>query len=241
MFNFKQLFSFASSTEAKAKVWHCDYEIMEKTAVEYTDKQMAIIDAAQKLFAVNGFDGTSVRDIAQEAGVNVAMISYYFGSKEKLMEAVFEQKSNDTRIKVENLLLNEHLSHIEKVDILIEDYVDKFIAQQQFHRIMIREQLVEKDTAVACLIYELKKRNLYSIKKLIHDGQKNGKFKKNIDIALMMATLVGTVSQMITSQLFYKEMNNLEQLTEPEFQKHLKKKLSAHLKNLFKVILTYEA
>ncbi len=52
------------------------------------------MNAAEKLFAVNGFDGTSVRDIAQEAGVNVAMISYYFGSKEKLMEAVFEQKTN---------------------------------------------------------------------------------------------------------------------------------------------------
>ena len=169
------------------------------------------------------------------------MISYYFGSKEKLMEAVFEQKSNDTRIKVENLLANTVMSNLEKVNVLIDDYVDKFMAQQQFHRIMIREQLIEKDTPVACLIYELKKRNLSSIKKLIHNGQKSGEFKKNIDIALMMATMVGTVSQMITSQKFYIESNNLEHLTQPEFEKHIKRKLSAHLKHLFKVILTYEA
>ena len=225
---------------AKAKEGR-EQEVMEKITAEYTEKQTAILDAAQKLFAENGFDGTSVRDIAQEAGVNVAMISYYFGSKEKLMEAVFEQKSNDTRIKVEALLLNGHLTNIEKVNLLIDDYVDKFIAQQQFHRIMIRAQLVEKDTAVACFIYELKKRNLLSIKKLIQDGQKNGEFRKNIDIALMMATLVGTMSQMITSQRFYKECNHLAEMTEPEFQKHIRKKLSAHLKNLFKVILTYEA
>ena len=216
-------------------------EFMEKTSTEYTEKQIAIINAAQSLFAVHGFDGTSVRDIAQEAGVNVAMISYYFGSKEKLMEAVFEQKSIDTRIKVENLIQNEHLSHVEKVNILIEDYVDKFIAQQQFHRIMIREQLVETDSPVATLIYELKKRNLSSIKKLIHEGQKSGTFKRNIDMALMMSTLVGTVSQMITSQRFYRECNNLETLSEPEFQKHIRKKLSNHLKNLFKAMLTYEA
>ena len=57
--------------------------------MEYNDKQIAIINTAEKLFALNGFDGTSVRDIAHEAGVNLAMISYYFGSKEKLMEAVF--------------------------------------------------------------------------------------------------------------------------------------------------------
>ena len=214
---------------------------MEKIAIENTDKQIAIIDAAQKLFAESGFDGTSVRDIAHEAGINVAMISYYFGSKEKLMEAVFEQKATHTRIKVENLILNEQLTHLEKVNILIDDYVDKFIAQQEFHRIMIREQLLEKNNAVATLIYDLKKRNQASIKRLIHEGQKAGAFKKNIDIVLMMTTLVGTVSQMITAQRFYKEMNHLEGMPEPEFQKYVKKKLSAHLKNLFKVILTYEA
>ncbi len=192
-------------------------------------------------FAENGFEGSSVRDIAQEAGVNVAMISYYFGSKEKLMEAVFEYRTQNIRLRVENLLQDEALSNLQKVNILIEDYVDKFIDQQVFHKIMLREQLIDKDNGIANFIHEYKKRNLSSIKKLIHDGQKNGEFKKHIDITLMMITMVGTVSQMITSQRFYREVNNMEHLTEMEFQKHLRKKLSAHLKNLFKIILTYEA
>jgi AcrR family transcriptional regulator len=209
--------------------------------MEYNEKQVAIINAAEKLFASNGFDGASVRDIAQEAGVNIAMISYYFGSKEKLMEAVFEQKTNKVRIKVENLLQNADLTHLEKVNVLIDDYVDKFIHQQEFHKIMLREQLVEKNTPIASLIHEVKKRNMASIKRLVQDGQKSGEFKKNIDLALMMCTLVGTVSNMITAQKFYREVNHLEHMTEMEFQKHIKKKLSAHLKNLFKAILTDEA
>ena len=152
--------------------------------MEYNEKQTAIINTAEKLFAVTGFDGTSVRDIAQEAGVNVAMISYYFGSKEKLMEAVFEERTNNIRLKVENLLQNEELTNLQKVNILIDDYVEKFIQQQEFHKIMIREQLIDKDTMIATCIHELKKRNLASIKKLIIDGQKSGEFKKNIDIVL---------------------------------------------------------
>ena len=167
-----------------------------KPPIEYNDKQLAIINAAEKLFAVKGFDGASVRDIAQEADVNVAMISYYFGSKEKLMEAVFEQRTNNIRIKVENLLLDSNITHLQKVNILIDDYVDKFIHQQQFHKIMMREQMIEKDTPIAGLIHELKKRNLESIKKLIQDGQKSGAFRKHIDIVLMMTTMVGTVSHM---------------------------------------------
>jgi AcrR family transcriptional regulator len=209
--------------------------------MEYNDKQIAIINTAEKLFAVHGFDGTSVRDISHEAGINVAMISYYFGSKEKLMEAVFEHRTNILRLKVETLMQDAALTHLKKVNILIEDYVDRFIDQQEFHKIMMREQCLEKDTPVANFIYELKKRNLASIKKLIHDGQKSGEFKKNIDVMLMMTTMVGTVSQMITSQRFYRELNNLESLPEIEFQKYIKKKLSAHLKNLFKLSLTNEA
>ncbi|HNO01068.1 MAG TPA: TetR family transcriptional regulator, partial [Chitinophagaceae bacterium] len=40
---------------------------------------------AEKLFAEKGYNGTSVRDIAEKAGINLAMVSYYFGSKEKLL------------------------------------------------------------------------------------------------------------------------------------------------------------
>ena len=209
--------------------------------MEYSEKQMAIINTAEKLFAVTGFDATSVRDIAKEAGVNIAMISYYFGSKEKLMEAVFEQRTNNIRIKVENLMQNQEMTNLQKVNILIDDYVEKFISQQEFHKIMMREQLIDKNTPIAGFIHELKKRNLQSIKKLIQDGQKSGEFKKNIDIVLMMTTMVGTVSQMITSQRFYRVINNLEDMPEVEFRKHIKRKLSTHLKHLFKIALTYEA
>ena len=90
--------------------------------MEYSEKQLAIMDTAEKLFGQNGFSGTSVRDIAQEAGVNVAMISYYFGSKEKLMEMLFEQKSNKLTLMVENLLQDENVKYLQKVYVLIDDY-----------------------------------------------------------------------------------------------------------------------
>lgn len=44
-----------------------------------------IIEAAEILFALNGYDGTSLRDITERASVNVAAVNYHFGSKEKLL------------------------------------------------------------------------------------------------------------------------------------------------------------
>ena len=57
---------------------------------------------------------------------------------------------------------------------------------------------------------------------------------------LMMATLIGTTSHLVTTQHYYRELNNLQSMPDEEFQNHLKKKLSHHLKSLFKAILTYE-
>lgn len=47
----------------------------------------ALLDAACRRFADDGFDASSVRDIAEDAGVNVALIHRYFGSKEGLFQA----------------------------------------------------------------------------------------------------------------------------------------------------------
>lgn len=50
-----------------------------------------IIEIARELFAKNGFEGTSIRDICKEADVNVSMISYYFGGKKELYEKIVEK------------------------------------------------------------------------------------------------------------------------------------------------------
>lgn len=209
--------------------------------MEFNEKQLSIINSAERLFSVKGFDGTSVRDIAHDAGVNVAMISYYFGSKERLMEAVFEEKTKKMRLKVEYLLGESNLTALQKVNILIEDYVEKFLTQSNFHRIMLLEQITDKPGVVAGLIHELKRKNLVSIRKLISEGQKRGEFKRNIDLVLMMNTIIGIINQMMITKRFYVETNNLEHLSEAEYNHLMRKKLTSYLKNLFKVILTNEA
>ena len=50
-----------------------------------------LLDIAEKLFALHGFEGTSMRALTQKAGCNVAMISYYFGGKQELYEALIER------------------------------------------------------------------------------------------------------------------------------------------------------
>jgi AcrR family transcriptional regulator len=206
----------------------------------YSEKQIQIMEAAEGLFAEKGFDGTSVRDIAEEAGVNGAMISYYFGSKEKLMESLFQYRGQYITLHLENMLQNRDMSSLQKAYGVIDSYMERIMKLQCFHKIMSREQMANVKGATTKLIHELKRRNQELIQQLISEGQKRGEFKKNIDVPLLMATLIGTTAHIVTTQHYYKKLNNLEGMSDEEFEKHIKKKLSNHLKSIFKAVLTYE-
>jgi AcrR family transcriptional regulator len=64
--------------------------------IEKADKnfEKAILDAAEKLFLEKGFSMTSTIEIAKEAGCNQSMVHYYYRTKDKLFDAIFENKAN---------------------------------------------------------------------------------------------------------------------------------------------------
>jgi AcrR family transcriptional regulator len=206
----------------------------------FNEKQLQIIETAERLFAHKGFDGTSVRDIAEEAAINVAMISYYFGSKEKLMEAIFVVKIGRVQMRVEELLKDASLTPIQKMNILVEDHIERVFRSQQFYRIMICEQVSNNNPAIMKKIKELKLQNAALIGELVKEGQKKGDFKKKVDLALMLNTMIGTVWQSIISKEYYRELYHAASMDEDEYETLLKKKLAAHIKALFKAILLNE-
>ncbi len=207
----------------------------------YTGKHLQILEAAERLFAEHGFDGTSVRDIAAEAGVNLAMISYYFGSKEGLLGALFTHRISVMGMQMEHALEDDTVTPLEKMERLAEAYVDRMIKSVDFHKIIVREQLSAKAGIVSTALMEAKTRNHDLLKKLIQQGQKSGDFRKGVDVPLMMATFIGTTTHFLTGLPFYRETAGLKEMTDAAFQEHVRKKLAVHVKFLFKVILTYEA
>ena len=209
--------------------------------MDYSSKQVQIIEVAEQLFARKGFAGTSVRDIAQEADVNVSMISYYFGSKEKLIEALFQLRMTESRSRLETLVMDENILPMQKMNILIDSVIDRLLGNQSFHNIMMRETLSsERNPAISEQIQNLKMRNVELMQKLIQEGQAAGVFRDEIDMSLMTTTLYGTVNYALATQDFYKKINNLEHLSQEEFQAYLKRKLSSHLKSLFKSTVSHE-
>lgn len=99
-------------------------EEQEKVSTE--DK---IKDAAKRVFQKKGFAATRTRDIAEEAGLNLSLLNYYFRSKEKLFELIVLETIFEFAKSLIIVLNDEDSSIIQKVEIVADRYID-FIKTQ---------------------------------------------------------------------------------------------------------------
>ncbi|MDO5616219.1 MAG: TetR family transcriptional regulator [Cruoricaptor ignavus] len=120
---------------------------------KFTDKQIKILDVAEELIAQKGFDGTSVRDISTRAGINVAMISYYFGSKEKMLAYLYQYRVQRTRESfsefadtIKNGRPEMQMKEIIKFivnQMFKYSYFHAFVKQEIRHTELVKDDLIE--------------------------------------------------------------------------------------------------
>ncbi len=85
--------------------------------------EQKIFDAATELFLEKGVDRTSVREIAAKAGINLALMNYYFRSKENLFDAIFSmlvKKNSEELIRI----LNSDIGLYDKIRQYVHVYID---------------------------------------------------------------------------------------------------------------------
>jgi len=91
--------------------------------------QDRLVDSAEELFCERGFKGTSIRDIAADAGCNIASVNYYFGSKEKLYQEVWHRHlipMRDARIASINNVMSQAGARPDIED-LLRSFADTFV------------------------------------------------------------------------------------------------------------------
>lgn len=195
------------------------------------DKKEHIMHHALELFAGNGFDGTSIRDIAATADVNVAMVNYYFGSKDKLFEAVVTYKAGNIKGILEELAVNTQLSEIEKMEKIIVIYVNRFLSQPGFHRVLYQELLKSERGSLHHQIISIFSRNTHIIRSIIEQGIKKKAFRK-VDPELTIASLLGTINQVMLSRPLCNMLMGKEENFDPYSDSNFRKRVTKHLQQL---------
>ena len=97
-----------------------------------------ILKAAKELFEEKGFEPTSVREIAMLAEVNVALINYHFGSKQKLLEELVETTTAQTHILLSDITKST-LSPLKKLYQAIDLFIDKIFSNKRYYQMIHRE------------------------------------------------------------------------------------------------------
>ncbi len=98
----------------------------EKAADSSTEEK--IKEAARVVFMKKGFAATRTRDIAEEAGINLALLNYYFRSKEKLFELVMFEKFQKFFGIIANVAHDSSLTLDKKIDLFVNNYIDLLMA-----------------------------------------------------------------------------------------------------------------
>lgn len=106
------------------------------------DVKKRILLAAKQLFAQQGLEGTSVREICDLAGVNVSALSYYFGGKEKMFLALFEEFFPDVEKGVAEYgsLLDDPVSGLR---VIIREVIQFRMQDPELSRILQREIIMK--------------------------------------------------------------------------------------------------
>jgi AcrR family transcriptional regulator len=204
----------------------------------FNEKQIKILQVAETLFAEKGFDGTSIRNIAKEAKINIAMVSYYFGSKERLLESLILFRTKDLKLKIENLSV-ENLEPIEKINKLIEIYINRINCNKGIYRILHFEFSNEKRDIDLQALNDLRTGNLKSLMTIIEEGQNKGVFRKDIIVPLIIPTILGTFFHFHMNKAYFK--NLLQLSTDELYNSYIKTKLTKHIQQTIKALLIYES
>lgn len=201
--------------------------------MEKIDKKANILEAAEKLFAELGYEATSTRNIAKEAGANMAMINYYFGSKEGVFMEIMSKRIADFADQL-NSIRQDKLSGMEKLLKVIEGYATRILSNHGLHKMMHRELSLPHRPEMFFKIKNSMAENLTVIEKIIKEGIADGSFRP-VDVRMLIATIMGTISNVAISPSKITSGTTLDINNEAD-RKIITARLIAHLEDL---IITY--
>ncbi len=180
----------------------------------FKDKQIKILEAAEELIAEKGFEETTVRNICQKANINVAMISYYFGSKEKMLTYLYQyrvQRAKETFAEFAHTIKDgtPQMQVKEVIKFIIGQmfkykYFHGFVKQEFRNTELMDEELQDFYTIV-----------VEKLNQIIKQGISTGVFLYAPNAEDLLTILIGSVLFVIRNKRFYEQY--IPQATEENF------------------------
>ena len=209
----------------------------KKQAVKDLSTEEKIKAAARKLFTQKGFAATKTRDIAEAAGINLALLNYYFRSKEKLFELVMKENVQlFLGAMIENINNNPRPFE-EQLNFIVGNYIDMLLENPglPFFVLNLLQSgdlpTNDKDDPLFRNMEQMRS----SLLKNIQDAMKNGEIKDIHPLHIIANLMSLIVFPFIASTLLMARSGNISR---PEFEKLMierKKLIPEWIKGMMRV------
>ena len=184
------------------------------------DTENIILETARKHFVQNGYAATRMQDIADEAGINKAMLHYYFRSKEKLYNEIIKHTLDSVMPKFAETLGGGG-TFWERLERMVEGYTRLLLKQPEIPMFIMSELSQKREDFVA----ELKKRVIYmpSVKEfliVVMQEMQEGKIRQVSPVQLLLTIMGMTVFPFIAKPIF----RTIVDISEEEFYELMKER-----------------
>ena len=161
------------------------------------EKYDAILEAAKKIIAANGYDNSQVSKIAREAGVADGTVYLYFENKEAILIDLFNEFLGGfiEEIRQEMAETKDSSAKLRK---LVEAHLTKLEANYDL-AICCLVELRQPDPKLRTATGEVLRKYFRLIEELVEEGQENGTFNPELNKYLARQMIFGTLDEIVTS------------------------------------------
>lgn len=166
----------------------------------------ALLTAGAEAFGAQGFDGATLDGIAEAAGVNKAMVAYYFGDKAGLFQAILEEAVDFILARVRRDV-DPLDDPAEQLAAFIRALAEMMAARQFFPAMLLRDYQsgrFQQDEALVARLIQFSE----ITRRILSDGEARGVFRPT-DHHMTHLTIVGTLAYFIATQKFRDEVVRL--------------------------------
>jgi TetR/AcrR family transcriptional regulator len=163
--------------------------------------EIAILDAAVHLFSVHGYDGVSMRRIAEAAGVSKANIYHHFASKEALYFAIMRRSAEELAFLIENLA-EDRGAFNQRLQMFASAHLEHLFDNAERVRLVLREAFSGDEEKSRAVVEQMLGGIVNRMIAIFEAGQRAGLLRADLDPGLCATLLMG-------SDLFYFQAHGL--------------------------------
>jgi TetR/AcrR family fatty acid metabolism transcriptional regulator len=164
------------------------------------DRRRAILDAAVRVFARQGFHACRVSDIADEAGVAYGLLYHYFPSKEEVLNTLFLERWG-VMLEMIRTVDREQIPVREKLGTIASFIIDSYRHDPDLMKVIIVEVTRAANSFGQTHLGQI--REAYRlIGEIVTKAQQEGVFKTEIDAEFAAMTFYGAIEQVLTGWIF---------------------------------------